>query len=152
MSEEKKRNRPTLEQVQKALTDANGNLTAAAKKLGVTRQCLYGWVKKRPELQDLRAEAGETLLDTAEDKIRRAVEQGEPWAIRFVLARKGRSRGWGNSLDIHTDPAHGKVVIVRLPDNGRDVDPAQAAAAVDEQLKGHDGPAFIIPDNGRLRE
>lgn len=109
-----------LEKVQKVLAANHGNISAAARPLGVSRRCLYDWESKHPELKAIRSEASDTLVDLAEEKIQQAVERGEPLAVKLVLTRQGRGRGWGLSLDVglHGEPT-GVVHILSIPDNGR---------------------------------
>ncbi|MEO8270303.1 MAG: hypothetical protein ABI557_11330, partial [Aureliella sp.] len=58
------------------------------------------------------------LLDAAESQLFKAVRAGKPWAIRFVLSRLGRSRGYGATLSVDSQVV-GRVVVY-LPDDGRE--------------------------------
>lgn len=83
-----------------ALTKHRGNMAAAGRDLGVTRQAVRDHVEKDPELRALVDEMNETRVDRAEQKLDEAVEAGEPWAIPFMLRTLGRKRGYGDSMDV----------------------------------------------------
>ncbi len=105
---------------QSAIRECSGNITRASKLLGVSRQTLYTYMQKHPKLKTTRFESIERLLDVAELKLAEAVELGKPWAIRLVLTRQGKSRGWGLSVDLQTQlQTTGVVHVLELPDNGR---------------------------------
>ena len=42
-----------------------------------------------------RDEADEVIVDLSEFRLLQAVNNGAPWAVRYALNCKGRSRGWG---------------------------------------------------------
>lgn len=89
-----KRKGLTVANVMEALQAQDGNLSAAAKSLGVGRSSLYRFIENRPELQQVLADAREASIDLAENALRKAVERGEGWATCFLLKTIGRSRGY----------------------------------------------------------
>jgi transposase-like protein len=90
----------TEARVRKALQEAGGIVAHAARLLGVDRVTVWRWLKRYPELAQVREEARERLVDAAEDVIARAVEQGDVRAAMFVLDRLGWSRGWGRRQEM----------------------------------------------------
>ena len=112
------------------------NVSAACKAMSIPRTTFYAW-RRDQWFDDQINEALEEEIDEAEEMHRwlrkgiPRVEQGadgitrvvgwikEPdrQALEFFLRTKGRGRGWGEVLE--QQQIQGKVVIVRIPDNGR---------------------------------
>jgi len=84
----------TCDEIIAAVKKANGNLTAAARILGVTRQTLYNYRKRYKTVNDAIEEQRETMLDNAESVLYRAVLNGEAWAVCFFLKTQGKKRGY----------------------------------------------------------
>lgn len=87
--------RLTVELAELALRNSGGLVTDAAAQLRVSRRVLCEFMVQHPELEEVRQDATEELLDLAEDWIRKKVERGSDKAIQFVLDRLGGDRGWG---------------------------------------------------------
>jgi len=84
----------SCEEIIAAIEKANGNLTAAARILGVTRQTLYNYRKRYKTVNDAIEEQREAMLDNAESVLYRAVLNGEAWAVCFFLKTQGKKRGY----------------------------------------------------------
>ena len=84
----------TISNVTAALKKTRGNLTYAADLLDCDRRALYNFLKKNPELEEVRDTARETLLDVAENHVADAVEGGDGKMIRWFLERMGKDRGY----------------------------------------------------------
>ena len=87
-----------------AITKAGGVLTVAAAAAGCSLRTIYNYRDKFDDVAQAIVAARESsdcqLLDIAESKLLLAVEDGKPWAIKFVLSTKGRSRGYGTKAEI----------------------------------------------------
>ena len=81
-------------QAVEALLACYGNVSAAARALGVKHSTLFYRLKKSVRLQEARMEAEEQALDIAEDSLIKAVKAGEAWAVCFLLKTKGKRRGY----------------------------------------------------------
>ena len=81
-----------------AIRQAKGKITLAARSIGCTRQTIYDYAKKFATVQNAidesRNDFDEELLDVAEHKLRQAVLDGDRWAIRYALDKKGSKRGY----------------------------------------------------------
>lgn len=77
-----------------ALRATRGNVTLAALKLGITRRAVLKRLT-REEIDEIRNDADLWRVDVAESKLDEKLLAGDSWTIRFVLERKGKSRGWG---------------------------------------------------------
>jgi len=85
--------------VKAALIEARGNVSRAAKNLGVARGNLYRtYIDKHEELQECLNDIREGWTDQTEDKLVEAVENGEAWAVCFYLKCQGKKRGYIEKL------------------------------------------------------
>ena len=84
----------TKAQVENALTEANGFVTSAAKRLGCNPKTVYRYMERYPSLKEVLADAREDALDLAESKLMKAINEGNLTAIIFFLKTRGKSRGY----------------------------------------------------------
>ena len=103
---------------------SGGVVRTIAKRVGLSRSRLYARIRDEMVLQDAVAEERESMLDTAEHHLFRYVQQGKEWAIKYVLSRLGKERGYTTSMKLDANVERVGKVIVYLPDNGRDRDDA----------------------------
>jgi hypothetical protein len=98
---------------------AGGNLSAIARKFGMTRQAISKRVASSEVLKAALIESTDELLDCAEEGLRLAVAQQDPWAIKFILSTRGANRGYSKTVKVETDEKPG-VMHLYFPDDGRD--------------------------------
>lgn len=84
----------TITKVEKALREHSGVLVKAAEACGVHRHTLTRFMDKHPELQEVREQVDEELMDIAEHFIARDVKGGDMKTIRWYAERKGKNRGY----------------------------------------------------------
>ena len=121
-----RRARFTVAQVRRALIAGDGVYTTAAQLLDCAPNTVRGYVERHASLRVVIDEINNVILDEGESQLYAALRAGEGWAIRYVLDRKGRSRGWAAAVEV-TGKGGGpvqtqsSVIItqVELPDNGR---------------------------------
>ncbi len=106
------------DQISVALIACGGVMTHAAERLGIALSSLKERVVVDQDLINARDEGRQSVLDAAESELFKAARAGSPWAVRFVLGRLGRGRGYGASLELE-GTATGRVVVF-LPDDGRE--------------------------------
>jgi len=111
----------TKEEVIKAIIDYGGRKTAVCEVLVITRSTLERYLQD-PKIQEALDFALSRRIDRAEHKLDEAVERGESWAIQLTLkdSKRGKERGYGNSVDITSDNKAINPVVIYIPDNGRD--------------------------------
>jgi len=80
--------------VVRALAANHGLLVQSAMALGVSREALCQFVKRRPHLQDYRDAQVEIVLDVAENNVVTGIYNGDDKYTRWYLDRKGQSRGY----------------------------------------------------------
>lgn len=90
----------TVKQVEEALEQADGNMSVAAKSLGVTHQAISYHVAKSARLQRVVKEGRKVLVSMAENVIRRRLEEGDLTAAIFTLKTQGKGEGWSESLQL----------------------------------------------------
>lgn len=88
-----------------AIRDTHGFISVAARKLGCTTKLIQHRAERSDALRDAIQEVQEDRLDMAESKLMIAINKGEPWAIKFFLAYKGRSRGYKETQSIEAKPS-----------------------------------------------
>ena len=77
-----------------ALTEMNGCVYLAAKRAGCSPQTIYNKIQKNPAVAAAIEDARGELIDFAEQKLKQAVLNGEPWAVAMVLKTIGKDRGY----------------------------------------------------------
>ena len=90
--------RCTAKQVSEALLKSDGNLTAAASKLGVTRQAVYNYIK-RYDLQSVLDDARENMVDEAVGQLHKLVRDGNLGATIFYLKTQAKGRGFTERIE-----------------------------------------------------
>lgn len=86
--------RTSDKQVTDAIKGSWGNLSEAARKLGVSRTAIFKRVDGNAKLKQILSDVEESKLDLAESKLLMALDKNEPWAIKFMLVTKGKTRGY----------------------------------------------------------
>lgn len=88
--------------------------TEANEAIGVNRSTIWRWIKNDPSFAEAVRQIEEEALDEAEGQLMQLVRGGELGAIKFFLKTKGRSRGYGDRLEIAQTTTHVKVDMQRL--------------------------------------
>jgi len=94
------------------LRTAEGNITLAARLLGVSRFALYKFIEKH-ELGQLLEDSRAAIVDHAESGLRRAVLNGEPWAVSLTLRTIGRARGYVERSEQEVSGKNGAAIAIR---------------------------------------
>jgi hypothetical protein len=94
------RHRYTASRVAEALTKAQGMVTVAAQLLHCSPDTVDNYVKRFAVCARAKQEARDRILDEAELRLLAAIRRDEVWTISFYLKTVGRSRGYGERLDI----------------------------------------------------
>lgn len=87
--------RYTVTEVAVALVRAKGLRTVAGVLLGCSEKTVRNYVKRHPELLEVIEDASAEMLDLAEARLMRMIEEGNLAAIMFYLKSKGQARGYG---------------------------------------------------------
>lgn len=85
----------SVSKAEKALREHHGVIKYAAEACGVSRQTFWRFMQDHPELEEVRQECDEELLDIGETHIHTAIVEGKDMkTIRWHLERKGKNRGY----------------------------------------------------------
>lgn len=110
-----------------AYTKTYGNVTAAAKAVGISRGRFYEWINSdsdfKKQIADIQPE--EQFIDFAENAIIKRIQAGDTTAIIFTLKSKGKKRGWverqevdnGKKYEINVTSAAVQDVLDQLNDD-----------------------------------
>jgi hypothetical protein len=102
-----------------ALYKAGGNMSSAARLLGMTRAGLFKRIKKSAELAAAHDDAREVNLDAAEDSLMSAVRAGEGWAVCFYLKCQGKGRGYVERQEIKVEDVPMPTSVLISVQDGR---------------------------------
>lgn len=129
----------STESVEKALRDSGGNVSAAARKLGVSRRHLHRLIVANEELQDVLDDSRESVADRAEACIAQAITAGDvKTAIWYLMSSQaGRSRGFAKDSSRATDSQASSVrlveVVCETPEQVRDMMNYEDYAALEKR-------------------
>src|SRR3972149_4341127 len=84
----------TSEQIIAAIKAVDGLVYLAARKLGCGPKTIYNRAKKTQAIQQAIEDSRGELVDIAEQKMRAAVMDREPWAVALVVHTLGKNRGY----------------------------------------------------------
>lgn len=87
------------EQLKEALQQSNGNISHAARSMGISRNAIHQHVNASEELRQILADARQTMLDEAENALLAAVREKQGWAVCFTLKTIGQERGYIERAD-----------------------------------------------------
>ena len=140
-----KKGKVTDEDIKEALIESGGIQSAASqwlaakKGLSISRSGISRRVAKSPELQAACEEATERVLDVAENRLLKMINEGDRTAIIFFLKCKGKSRGYIEGREISSEVR--ATVKVRNPFDGLDVETLEKLAHYGEDDGSGGNPA-----------
>ena len=91
----------TEAKIEAAMMESGGYVTSAAEALGCTRQTIYNWFEKCPELNKTRRFAQRDLLDLAKKTARQALRDGDKIMAIYILKSLGKNEGFAERRE-HT--------------------------------------------------
>ena len=80
--------------IEETLIAVSGNVSAAARSLGMQRHRLHKTISRSERLQQVVHDARQSMCDNAESALNRAVINGEAWAVCFTLKTQAKDRGY----------------------------------------------------------
>jgi hypothetical protein len=90
----------TTQQVIGALQQTRGLVFLAAQLLHCTPETVAHYCQRHPSVEAAKVAARGEILDVAEERLFRAIQRDEAWAIAFCLKTLGRQRGYAETLDV----------------------------------------------------
>jgi len=86
--------RVTNTRMLEAVKKNGGAVYLAARELGCAPNTIYNRMERVPSIKQAVEDARGEVVDYAEQKLRLAILNGEPWAIAMALKTIGKNRGY----------------------------------------------------------
>ena len=83
-----------------AIKDTGGIVSTIATRLGVTWNTARAWIDADPITAQAYQDEENRVLDVAEGTIIKSIQEGDTQDAKWLLSRKGKRRGYGDSTDI----------------------------------------------------
>lgn len=93
----------TKAEVLEAVEGSVGIVLTVSKRLNCSWETAKKWIERWEETRTAFASETEKILDLAEGQVFKAVQSGDIATAKWVLARKGRSRGYDESSMLKLD-------------------------------------------------
>jgi len=106
--------RVTNTRILEAVKKNGGAIYLAARELGCAPNTIYNRMEKSPDIRQAVEDARGEVVDYAEQKLRLAILNGEPWAIAMALKTIGKSRGYVERQEV--TGAEGKALTIKWVD------------------------------------
>jgi hypothetical protein len=100
----------TIDQMVDALHQAKGMNTVAARLLHCNLSTIESYAKAFPQVAEARRQEREAFLDAGELSLLRAVQNGEAWAVCFLLKTQGKHRGYVERQEV-SGPGGGAIEV-----------------------------------------
>ena len=110
--------RVTNTRMLEAVKKNGGAVYLAARELGCAPNTIYNRMKRVPSIKQAVEDARGEVVDYAEQKLRLAILNGEPWAIAMALKTIGKHRGYVERQEV--TGADGGAVTVRWDEENND--------------------------------
>jgi hypothetical protein len=101
----------TYEQLEKAFRAALGIKAQVAKILGCSYKTINNYAVKYPQLDEIRDEMLQQMLDNAELKLQKKISENNLSAVIFFLKTKGKNRGYTERIE-NTGKEGGAIQII----------------------------------------
>jgi len=106
-----------------ALKSQLGNISTAAKQVGIDRRTHYKWLDGDEEYKREYEEIGEFTVDFVENALFKQINEGNTTAIIFYLKCKAKKRGYVEKSEIeHSTKEGGFKFIMEAPNAGNKVE------------------------------
>jgi hypothetical protein len=109
MSNRKISKRKLLEAIR---STPGGVVSAIAARLGVSWSTARAAIDADPECLRAWLDERERLLDAAENALMKSISNGDTHDAKWVLARLGKRRGWGDQLAVTGEDGDALKVII----------------------------------------
>lgn len=94
----------------KAVLGTGGIMLSISKNLNCTRQTVYDFCRKNPDMELLRQGEMEKILDITENSLFNQAKNQEQWAVKYLLATKGKKRGYIEKQEIEHSSEKGITI------------------------------------------
>ena len=92
----------------------DGHITKSITELGLKLGTYYNWIESDNDFRASVHEFQEKLLDDAEECVKNNIRINSLDAAKFVLARKGKGRGWSEKLEVDGNISFNAADVIRM--------------------------------------
>jgi hypothetical protein len=111
------RNGTTAAEAIQAIHDAEGFVTYAAKRLGISRVQLHRIINKHPTVKEALIDAREATKDLAESELLKNIKAGKEASIFFYLKTQAQDRHYIEKQQVeHSGSVENKLVVLPSKD------------------------------------
>ena len=103
--------RYTFKEVKKALQEAKGFLTVAAKSLGCISLTILNYIERYPDLKQVIKEEREKMKDYAETTLLSKIQKGDVACLLFFLKCQAKERGYIERQELAGVPGSPLIMI-----------------------------------------
>lgn len=103
--------RYTYKEVKKALQEAKGFLTVAARSLGCISLTILNYIERYPDLKQIIKEEREKMKDYAETTLLGKIQKGDVACLLFFLKCQAKDRGYVERQELAGVPGSPLVLI-----------------------------------------
>jgi hypothetical protein len=128
--------------IKTALKAAHGNVSAAARALGMDRTSVWRRMQGNAVMTAIVNDARESMADNAESALGLATLRGEAWAVCFTLKCLGKDRGYIERGEVSHDV---KLVVSH---SAEDLTDEQLAAIASRAVASRGSQRLIGPADG----
>ena len=119
MAENGRARRWTNKQALELYVETNFNKAETARRLNITHVNFHQCIRRDPNLKKILQEAEELRLDMAEGVLNDLTMKGDIKAVKYLLDRKERERGYGEKLEVLSDESTRKFSTLKITDHGK---------------------------------
>lgn len=100
----------TTQDAKRAIKEAKGFVTTAAKALGISRTQLYNIINRHPTVKEALDDAREEMKDFAEAQLFKNIKDGKETSLIFYLKTQAKDRGYIERQQMeHSGPDGGPI-------------------------------------------
>ena len=106
--------RVKTQRIIECLRETNGLVSLAAKRVPCSMTTIYTRARDVAAVRQVIDECRSELVDYGELALRRAVVNGEPWAVAMVLKTLGKDRGYVERQEVTGADGEALQVVTRV--------------------------------------
>jgi len=106
----------TESEVLEAIKGCSGVVTNVSEKLKCSWNSAQKYINEYESCIQAFKDEGEHLLDTAENKLKEAIEGGDMQMVRYLLSTKGKKRGYTEKQEVELTGE--KLIYLEKQDEG----------------------------------
>lgn len=92
--------KPSNDIIIEVMAKNGGILASVATALKVSRGAIYTWINEDSELKESLYDIRQSMIDFAEGKLFKQIDEGNIVAILFYLKTQGKSRGYVEGIEM----------------------------------------------------